>query len=177
MILGRELRVNALAAKAFRFILREDLYCGNIALGVNGHGSLYIALEALLRALHAVAAIVELVHCADAVGGCIRLRHRQQGTGNCGACALQGGQTDRQGDGRNAHGCIARQPLAPQRYGRKRVGCLLHVITCLFFILPGNPGQQLRPLWLLQQRSGLFDNILTCVRGVCQQKQTGFSVL
>ena len=121
-----------------------------IALGVNGHGSLHIALEALLRALHAVAAIVELIHCADAVGGCIRLRHRQQGTGNRGACALQGGQTDRQGDGRNAHGCIARQPLAPQRYGRKRVGCLLHVITCLFFILPGNPGQQLRPLWLLQ---------------------------
>ncbi|EDP21295.1 hypothetical protein FAEPRAM212_02022 [Faecalibacterium prausnitzii M21/2] len=35
----------------------------------------------------------------------------------------------------------------------------------------------MRPLWLLQQRSGLFDNILTCVRGVCQQKQTGFSVL
>ena len=46
LILGRELRVDALAAKAFRFVLREDLYCGNIALGVNGHGSLHIALEA-----------------------------------------------------------------------------------------------------------------------------------
>ena len=31
VILGRELRVDALAAKAFRFVLRENLYCGNIA--------------------------------------------------------------------------------------------------------------------------------------------------
>ena len=89
LILGRELRVDTLAAEAVRLCLREDLDSGNIALGVKGHGSLHIALEALLRALHAIAAVVELVHCADAVGGCIRLRHRQQGTGNRGACACK----------------------------------------------------------------------------------------
>lgn len=128
-----ELRADALTAKAVGLRLRKDLHSGNIALGVKGHGSLHIALEALLRALHTIAAVVELVHCADAVGGCIRLRHRQQGACNRGARVLHCDKTYRHCDCRSAHGCVARQPLAPQRNGRKRVGCLLHVITCLFF--------------------------------------------
>ena len=130
LILGRELRVHALAAEVVGLALRKDGDALDCAVLSKGHADLDIALEALLGAHHIIGVLIQLVHRADAVGGSVGVGQGQSGARNGGAGIHQPMQTQRQYQRGRAHGGITRQPSAPQRL--RRMICLLHCFTCLF---------------------------------------------
>ena len=109
--------------------LCQDLHIQHIAVAVQRHTGLHLALEALLAAHHIIRGVIQLLHCAHTIGGSVGICQRQSRSGHRGAAVHQPAKAKRHGKRCRTHGRIAGQPPAPQ--GLRRMICLLQ-----FYHLP-----------------------------------------